>query len=266
MSLLIQPAFGLSALRAFQAADRDMRLSLERLSTGRRINRGSDDPAGLIAVEAITAEIRALEAQQLSASRVDSYATIAEGDLSQASDLVSELRGKLVAAGNSGALSDEERAAYQTEIDSLVSSIERSAGSALERLEGLNLPDDAVGDLASELSAAVADLRAVASGGEFDVSSGKLEEAMSRVDAVMSSTAELRGSVGAYQRYALDAEVRSSQVAVENLVDSRSRIADTDYALETANLNLAQIKRKASAMVLKIARNLPENVLHLLSD
>lgn len=266
MSTLLSTSGVMRALRAFDDADRSLRISMTRLSTGRRINSGADDPAGLIATEALSAEIRMLEAEQANAARIDSYAAIAEGGLSQVSDLSSELAGKLVAAANSGGISEEEQAAYQTEIDSLVTSIERAAGPAMERLEGLNLPDDQVGELSSELSTALTELRSVASGGEHSVSSGEFEEAMSRVSTVVSKAAELRGAVGAYQRYSLEADINSSRVATENLMESRSRIADTEYALETSNLNRAQILRKAATQALRITRALPENVLDLLSQ
>ena len=242
-----------------------MNTALTRLSTGRRINSGADDPAGLIAMEALSAQIATLEVESRNAARVDSYAAIAEGGLSEVSELASELRGHLTAAANTAGLSDEEVAAHQMEIDNIVAAMDRAAGPALETLERLNLPDDTVGQFASEMSAALAEAKALTSGGSNDLSSGNYEEAMQRVDSVISSTATLRGSVGSYQRYTLDSQVRSSQVALESLTASRSRIADTDYALESANLNIAQIKRAASAKALKIARSLPENVLDLLA-
>lgn len=263
MSLFISSLTASSALSAFHRSDRAMQDSLARLASGRRINRGADNPAGLIAAEALSAQITALAAEQESSERLYAFANRVEGDLEQVSEVASQLRARLVQAANSAGLSDAEKAAIQVEIDSLVESAGRSAESSLQALQRMNLPDDVVGDLSARLANGISELRSLASGGSQDLSSGAIERAADTVESVVSANAELRGAIGAYQRYVLDTQIRSSQIAEAALIESRSRIRDTEFALETATLSREQVRRAAAVEVLRIARALPGRTLDL---
>ena len=124
--------------------DHNQRSLLEvskRLATGRKINSGKDDPAGLISSEQLAAEIKSLEAQTRSLQRVDSNAYIAEGHASELSSLYRDLNGLVVASANQAGMSDAEIAANQMQIDSTVASIRRFSGDATTALDGVNLPD-----------------------------------------------------------------------------------------------------------------------------
>ncbi|MCA9310829.1 MAG: flagellin [Phycisphaerales bacterium] len=101
--------------------------SLERLSTGLRINRGKDDPAGLIASENLRAEKTALDTAIGNAERADQVANIAEGGLDEVSRLLNELQGLLTQTANDGGLSQEEKQANQLQIDSILQTIDRVA-------------------------------------------------------------------------------------------------------------------------------------------
>jgi len=114
---------------------------LKRLATGRRINSGKDDPAGLIAATHLEAAIAALDAESRAIQRVNANANIADGHASQLSTMMSDLRGLVVASANSGALSDAEIAANQMQIDSLAAGIQRFAQDAIGSLDGISLPD-----------------------------------------------------------------------------------------------------------------------------
>ena len=99
--------------------------SLEKITTGRQINRGSDNPAGLISSENLNAVLAALEAESRSLQRTNSVATVADGALTEASNLLIEAKGLAVANANSAGLSDSERQANQAQIDSILASVGR---------------------------------------------------------------------------------------------------------------------------------------------
>ncbi|CAE7266687.1 flaA [Symbiodinium necroappetens] len=103
--------------------------SLERLSTGLRINRGADDPAGLIASEALRAEITSTGAAIGNAERADQVLNIAEGGLQEISSLLEELQGLVTSTANTAGLSLEEKEANQLQIDSILQTIDRLADS-----------------------------------------------------------------------------------------------------------------------------------------
>jgi flagellin len=108
----------------------DLGVRLQRLSTGLRINKGSDDPAGLIISNRLGSEISGLQQAIKNSERASSVIATAEGSLAEVSDLLISIKGLLVEASNTGALSDEERQANQLQIDSAIESITRISNSA----------------------------------------------------------------------------------------------------------------------------------------
>lgn len=237
--------------------------SLLKLSTGRKINSGRDGPAALIASERLSAEIKALEAESRSQERVHSNATITDGHVGQLSAQMSELKGLLISSANSGAMSDAEIAANQLQIDSIVTSIEGITGNAVSSLDGVNLPDNGNAQVQSQLTSARDAVRSLRSGGVNSLSSGNFEAAMTALDGALSGVSSSRGTIGSYQRYTIEPQIRSNQVTLTNLFDSRSRIADTDFATETANLTRSQILTSVSTKLLKIAQNQTASILDL---
>jgi len=115
----------LRAIHQLSTNQRDLSIRLERLATGLRINRGADDPAGLIASEALRTEIRGLEQSIDNSVRASNVIATAEGSLTEVSALLVQLQELLVASANSGALTDAEITANQLEIDSILESIDR---------------------------------------------------------------------------------------------------------------------------------------------
>ena len=126
-----------------------MAVRLERLSTGLRINRGADDPAGLITSERLRSEIRGIDQAITNSQRASSVIAVAEGALIEVSDLLNSIKGLVVEAANTGGVSDEEIAANQLQVDSAIESITRIANSA--NFGGLKLLN---GDLECMCSAA----------------------------------------------------------------------------------------------------------------
>ncbi len=103
--------------------------TLERLSTGLRINRGADDPAGLIASENLRAEKTALGVAIGNAERASQVVSIAEGGLNEVAGLLNEVEGLITATANDAGISDEEKEANQLQIDSILQTIDRIASS-----------------------------------------------------------------------------------------------------------------------------------------
>jgi flagellin len=236
---------------------------LRRLSTGRRINRGADDPAGLIASERLSAQIRSLEAESKALARADANAAIAEGRFGQLSGLFSELHTLVLAGSNDAAVSDAERAAYQTQIDGTVESIRRMSGEALASLSGLNLPGDGNVEIERLLAESRAAAVAVASGGANDLPGGNFAAAQTALSTAVVNMATIRGSIGAYQKNYLMPQMVSNAVAIENLTDSRSRIVDTDYAVETSQLVQARVLTTAGIKALLAVHKTTGGVLDL---
>lgn len=122
----------LSSLFAQRLASTNSRLlaaSLERLSTGYRINRGRDDPAGLVLSENLRADMRGISAALSNAERAEQLVNVAEGGLQEISGMLVEVQGLVTATANDAGMSDAEREANQLQIDSILSSIDRLAGS-----------------------------------------------------------------------------------------------------------------------------------------
>lgn len=110
-------------------ANADLDTRLQRLSTGLRINRGADDPAGLVVSQRLGSEINGLEQAVKNSERASSVISTAEASLNEVSDLLNSIKGLVVEAANTGAISDEERRANQLQIDSAIDSITRISNS-----------------------------------------------------------------------------------------------------------------------------------------
>ncbi len=117
----------LIAQNRLQTSNRDLQTALTRLSTGLRINSGSDDPAGLIASEALRSEITSINKAISNTRRASQIISTADSALGQVSNLLNDIRGLVVEASNSGALSPDEIAANQLQVDSSLEAINRIA-------------------------------------------------------------------------------------------------------------------------------------------
>ncbi len=120
-------------------SNHELELRLERLSTGLRINRGKDDPAGLIISERIATDLSGVEQAIKNSERASSVIATTESSLSEISNLLNSIKGLMIEAANSGAISDEEIAANQNQIDSAIESITRISNTA--SFGGLRLLD-----------------------------------------------------------------------------------------------------------------------------
>ncbi|MGQ0628707.1 MAG: flagellin N-terminal helical domain-containing protein [Phycisphaerales bacterium] len=131
--------------------------TLERLSTGLRINRGKDDPAGLIASENLRSEKTALNAAISNAERTDQLVNIAEGGLQEVSNLLTDLQGLITSTANNAGLSQEEKQANQLQIDSILQTIDRISDAT--NFQGVKLLNGNFDFTTSTVAAGVSDFR-----------------------------------------------------------------------------------------------------------
>jgi flagellin len=150
------------------------------------------------------------------------------------------------------------------QIDSLASSIRRFSGDASGSLDAVGMTSADTATTESGLDSATTSVGTLVSGAANDLDSGNYEDAAAAIDSAIASVASARGRIGAFQRDTLDPAYRSSQTQIESLTASRSRIEDTDYAVETSNRTRATILTAASIKTLKIAQQQQASVLNLL--
>lgn len=251
----------MTGLKTLNLTNLDLFKSLERLSTGRRINRGADDPSGLIAAERFNAEQVTIEKQLQMMERESAYLAAKDGAHEAISDKMVELDGLVVQAANSAGLTEGERGAIQMEIDSIVKSIDFAADTTYfngeKLLEGVSsrtlgrasvtIPGE--GGASETISYSLADIM---SGGQLDLKSGRLEFTQAAVKAAGSSVSFTRGAIGT-RMTDIDSESRELQVRLEGVAASKSSIMDTDFARETANLVRTQVLQQAALYTTQMA-------------
>ena len=250
-------------LRALAAHQREIGISLERLSTGKKINRASDDAAGLIGSERLKADQSAILAKiQANAQGEARYGAI-DGGLSAVQDLVSELHANLVQAANTGGLSDDERAALQVSTNGIIDGIEHLAGfqyngeAILQPYIGASASATVqlqAGQPATTSNLAGA-LDALRSGGTLNLVNGYLDGADKFVSDLESSIVGSRAAAGAVQN-GLESETRALMTQNENLSSAISQIVDTDYASEVGSLVRSQALAEAAQFSVLAARDM----------
>src|SRR5436305_1224422 len=125
MSRINTNVAALTAQRGLAVSQRNLSNTLQRLSSGLRINTGADDPAGLIASEGLRSEISGINQAVSNSQRAGNVISTTDGALGEVSSLLNEIKGLIVQSANSGALSPDEIKANQLQIDSAVASITR---------------------------------------------------------------------------------------------------------------------------------------------
>lgn len=269
---------GIAAAAGVGRAGQTVAGSLLRLSTAQRINRGADDPAGLIASENLRAALATLDAEVNTIDRADAVANVAEGALGEISDLLTDARSRAVANANTGGLSDAERQANQLEIDSALATADRIASTTRFNGEPLFTGDATLNAAGASLTIARPDtasigavsaggqtyrLSDVRSGGALNLVSGDVSTGASSIDAAISDVATQRGRLGAFQQNALASERRSRQVSIENTAAANSVIRDTDFAAESAALARGQALAASTIAAASLANASPLRALRL---
>ncbi len=147
----------LVAQQRLQRSNNDLNLALQRLSTGLRINTGKDDPAGLIASEALRSDITSVNAAITNTQRANQVIATADSALGQISSLLNDVRGLVTEAANSGVLSAEQIAADQLQVDSSLEAINRIAQTT--SFQGRKLLDGSLDFIIDATPATVEDLQ-----------------------------------------------------------------------------------------------------------
>ena len=285
-----------SALRATNASTKASNLlatSMERLSTGKRINSAKDDAAGLAISSSMTSQIKGMNQGIRNANDGISMAQTAEGALEEVTNNLQRMRELEVQKGN-GTYSDSDKANIKSEQDALAKQIDNvlkntefngvklfdgkagaedalATGAVVDIQAGANASGKIELNLGTDLSAVAVtdDGTKVTTGGvgsvvdvdEDDVvtATGSLED----YDKAISLVSNRRASLGASQNQ-LQSAVNNLTSNATNLSDAKSRIEDTDFSAETTALAKAQILSQASTAMLSQANQSQQSVLKLL--
>jgi flagellin len=265
----------LNTQRSLNASQGSMQTSLERLSSGLRINRAKDDAAGLAISERFTAQIRGLEQANRNANDGISLLQTAEGALAEATNALQRMRELSVQALNATVGDDDKRSLNQ-EFSALASEINRN--SIATKFNGvpvigsnvvLNFQIGYEAGSVSKITVSTVNIASAA--GVVSILSttatistlAGASAMLVAIDSALDTISQLRADFGAAQNR-LESTVRNNANIIENQSAARSRVMDTDFAKETANLTRTQILQQAGTAMLAQANQLPQNVLQLL--
>ncbi len=262
----------LNAQRNLSVSTNKLNRSLERLSSGLRITRASDDAAGLAISERFRAEIRSLAQAERNANDGVSLLQVAEGALNETSGILIRLRELAVQSAN-GTLGQGERDALNDEFQAQIAEINRIAavtefnGTQMLNTTGTSITFQVGANNTADDQITVTGVDATASGvgvASFDISSlSGAQAALSGLTTAINTVASLRGQFGAAQNR-LESAIRSIQISIENTSAAESRIRDVDIASETAELTKNQVLQSAGISVLAQANVSTQAVLQLL--
>ena len=274
------------AQRSQGIQDLNQQKSMEKLSSGMRINRAGDDASGLAVSEKMRAQIRGLNQASENASNAISFIQTTEGYLQETTDIVQRIR-ELAVQSSNGIYTEEDRMQIQVEVSSLIAEVDRVASAA--QFNGMNMltgrfarptgentvtasmwfhiganMDQRTQIYIGTMSSMALGLRNVgdesimtlASPDEANRAIGTLDEALKKIN-------KQRADLGAYQNR-LEMTVKGLDIGAENLQASESRIRDTDMASEMVEFTKDQVLSQAGTAMLAQANQSSQNVLSLL--
>src|SRR5690606_2155849 len=288
----------MNAYRNLTNTQNNLSSSLEKLSSGFRINRAADDAAGLAISEGLRSQIGGLNVAIRNAQDGISVVQTAEGALNETHAILQRMRDLSVQAANTGALSDTAKGNIQAELDQLAEGLDAIADQT--QFNGTKLLDgkfngtfqvganegetidvvighgvDAGGDpLAAGAKKGmnstdlgvkgldIADAGTPLDPTDADSGTGA-ELAIKKIDEAIKTVSTVRSDLGAKQNR-LDHTINNLQVSVENLTASESRIRDTDMANEMVSYTSSNILQQAGTAMLAQANQMPQSVLSLL--
>ncbi|MFO7578362.1 MAG: flagellin [Pelovirga sp.] len=264
----------LNAQRNLSSSQGALETSMQRLSSGLRINSAKDDAAGLAISDRMTSQIRGLNQAVRNANDGISLTQTAEGAMGEISNILQRIRELAVQSANDSN-STSDRASLQEEVIQLIQEIDRIAlttefnGTKVLDGEGASLTfqvgfrgtanDQIVVDLADlNMTSTGLGVGGIAITDAFDV-----QATLASLDAAIGSVASARGQMGAVQSRFESTIANLSNIA-ENVSAARSRILDADVAQETANLTKYNILQQAGVAILAQANQQPQLALALL--
>jgi flagellin len=249
--------------------------SMERLSSGYRINRAGDDAAGLAISENLRAQIRGLKQASRNAQDGISLVQVAEGGLNEVSSIMIRLR-ELAVQAASDTIGPVERQFLNVEYDQLVSEVDRIAtgtefngtqllagvGSILDFQVGVrNNPE--IDRISFDASKADANSSALGVNLTSVADKASAQNALAAIDQAIVSVSAMRADFGAIQNR-LQSTISNLQVSVENMSAANSRIRDVDIAEETSEMTKNNILLQAGTAVLAQANQSANTALNLL--
>lgn len=257
-----------------------LQTSMERLSSGLRVNSAKDDAAGLAIADRMTSQIRGMTVAARNANDGISMAQTAEAGMGTLTETLQRMRDLAVQAANTAAVSSGDRQKLQSEFNQLGQELQRIINNTefngkkilTGELAGANFQVGPNTATDNQISVTVSDLRTV-SGLQFlfgtIVSIGSaatpsaVRSAIDNIDLAIGKVDIFRSNLGAIQNR-FTTTIANLQSSIENQTSARSRIMDADFAAETANLSRAQILQQAGTAMLAQANQTTQNVLKLL--
>ena len=261
----------MNAYRNLSTSNDAMATSLERLSSGYRINRAADDAAGLAISEGLRSQIGGLTQAVRNTQDGISVVQTAEGALDETTSILQRMRDLAVQASNDGALNEDAKANIQKEVSQLQEELTRISdttkfnGTALLTGEydgtfqvGANGGETISVTIGTDMDAAglaVDSIDVTADGGASD--------AIELIDTAIQTVSGVRADLGAKQNR-FDHTINSLNVAIENTTASESRIRDTDMASEMTSYTSNQVLVQAGTAMLSQANSSTQSILKLL--
>lgn len=264
----------LNAQRQLMSSGNGLDKAFERLSSGFRINSAADDAAGLQIASRMTSQIEGLNQAVRNANDGISLAQTAEGALQEVTGSLQRMR-QLAVQSQNGINSEDDRAALQKEVAALQEEITRIASTTSFAGENLLQSGFSANFLVGANAGETIKVSIAASGGTgfkaADLGVGGVtvstavgaSGALSSIDRALANVNDARANLGAVQNR-FQSTIRNLSNISENIEASRSRIQDTDFAQETANLTKFQIRQQASTTILAQANQRPQAALSLL--
>jgi flagellin len=275
----------LNAQRSLGSSQMSLATSMQRLSSGLRVNSAKDDAAGLAIAERMTSQVRGMNAAVRNANDGISMAQTAEGALGKVADTLQRMRELSVQSANS-TNSNSDKDSLDKEFGELAKEVQRVLGATT--FNGKHVLATEAGPMSFQVGAntttndsidiTTTDLTADASitvvAGSDNTGTGRavidstaaigtIQGVINTIDLALDTVNSQRATMGASQSR-FDSVISNLQVSVENQTAARSRIMDADFASETANLSRSQILQQAGNAMVAQANALPQQVLKLL--
>ena len=280
MSVISTNISSLFAQDAIKANSRNMQDAMNNLSTGKRINRASDDAAGVAIASVMTADIRGLNQAVRNANDAISYLQVADGALIETTNMLQRMR-ELAVQATAGTYSSTQLAFNDKEYQALIAQIGKIAtqtsfngfkpgdgtdmtfGTALNGavagMTAITVDDTGIGSSGLDLTY---DAAGVTGGGNLKTSTSATA-AVIAIDAALDKVNAQRANFGAGINQLTYAADNMGNIST-NMSASRSRIEDTDYAVATTALAKTQIIQQAATAMLAQANQQPQSVMALL--
>ena len=263
----------LNAHRQLTNTDAQLRVSMERLSSGYRINRSMDDVAGLAIANKFRMEVRALRAAQQNVSQGQSLLQVAEGGTTKIENIVERLKELAISAASDNTDSDG-RTRLNAEAGALLAEIDQIANDT--KYSGVALLNGAINmtfQVGSGATAAEDRINVTTTAGLLSNALGlnslsltsvaNAQSALTSIDNALLTVNLVTGEIGAASSR-MEFSAGNLQIAIENLDASHSAIRDVDMAFEMTTLTKNQILLQAGTAMLAQANMIPQSVLSLL--